>query len=240
LDTLTVGLVGTYSFEEAIGVLETYCFGHYTLKPKEISNAYGVEYDEIRFPKYAYETYDCVPASDGAQLLPVDLLVASGLNGQIDSAAYAGLATAAARAAEELARIDERVTFWDLPEDGIDGADGHPPPPEEHPDCFHLHAAWSAMMQIPHVDIALTHKVLHHKRPHLFPLLDNLTISQLEKGDAWRHIHRDLNRDAHVYERLERWHSDQVAASAKQRLKRLRIHDILLWWRASGKQEPDF
>jgi hypothetical protein len=46
---------------------------------------------------------------------------------------------------------------------------------------------------VPGAGIALTHKVLHHKRPSVFPLLDNKTSAALGGGgDAWLQIHRDL------------------------------------------------
>ena len=85
-------------------------------------------------------------------------------------------------------------------------------------------------MGLPQVERAITHKLLHHKRPELFPMLDSLTSPHLGAQHAWATIHRDLTRNCREFAELEEWFADLAAAvTDSASLTRLRIHDILLW-----------
>lgn len=236
---IRVGTVTEYEIEQAKRIIDTYCFSEIPRPPKPLRDTYGVQYRDLHFPRFAYRTYDCVPPEPGRDLSPTDLLIAAGLNGQVDASAYAGLQLGAPQGSHHLQAIDEKVTFWSLPPESIDGPETGPPDPHGFSDSYHLHAAWSAMMQIPHVGVALTHKVLHHKRPSLFPLIDNLTLELLEAGNAWGHIHRDLTEQGDAFDHLESWFSELADHRRTRPLTRLRLHDILLWWAATSQGTPE-
>ena len=50
------------------------------------------------------------------------------------------------------------------------------------------------LMGLPGVDRAITHKLLHRKRPWLFPMLDSVTSAHLGGFRAWATIWEDLTR----------------------------------------------
>jgi hypothetical protein len=52
--------------------------------------------DELA-PRWAYRTYDCIPASPGPDFSDLDILVAAGLNGELDVAAIGALQLATRR-----------------------------------------------------------------------------------------------------------------------------------------------
>lgn len=88
-------------------------------------------------------------------------------------------------------------------------------------------------MSLPGVDVAITHKILHHKRPDFFPLIDNQTLKILGSR-AWLTIHDNLTANPTGWDQLER----QIATLAHNRgvaLTRLRLHDILLWTSVTGR-----
>jgi hypothetical protein len=81
---------------------------------------------------------------------------------------------------------------------------------------------------------AVSHKTLHHKRPELFPLLDNKTIGNyLPYASSWKIIYDDLNAHAQQFAALENWFAGEAAKRGKAGLTRLRMHDIILWLHAS-------
>ena len=89
-------------------------------------------------------------------------------------------------------------------------------------------------MNLPGLDVAIANKTLHHKRPWLFPMLDNLTLESLGgAGKAWAVIHGDLTRHADEFEELETWFAALASQKGGVQLTRLRIHDILLWGHVS-------
>ncbi len=130
-----------------------------------------------------------------------------------------------------LKRIPATQTFWDLPRIHILSAPDEPAGP-----AWHLWRAWTILMSLPSVDIATTHKILHHKRPSFFPLIDNQTLPRLAPT-SWLTIHDDLNANPAGWRHLE----SQIAKLADERglvaLTRLRLHDILLWTQVTGQDE---
>jgi len=176
--------------------------------------------------RWAYRSYDCIPA-DAGPLTDRDLLLAAGINGRVDSAAFLAMCAVAGEVSTALAGIPDDQAFWDLPSDSV----GSNVPAVDAP-AWPLWRAWWLMIGAPGVGVALTHKVLHHKRPALAPLLDNLTAKVLRSGDgAWSMIYTELNGHASEWEDLEDWFAGQASARSGVPLTRLRMHDIVLWCR---------
>jgi len=94
-------------------------------------------------------------------------------------------------------------------------------------------------MSTPHVGVAVTHKILHHKLPRLAPLLDGRTAPILSRqrvalgcSSNWAVILNDLTRQADQFESLESFQAALAGARRTKPLFRLRIHDTLLWCEA--------
>ena len=86
----------------------------------------------------------------------------------------------------------------------------------------------------------LTHELLHHKRPELFPLIDGLAGPHLEKHTderrgLWGVVHGELRNNEEQFTALEQTFQSLVNAPGDVLLERLRLHDILLWSKASKK-----
>ena len=154
---------------------------------------------------FSYSVYDCVPASDDAEFAWLDVLVVDGLNGQLSQESIVALKDAGRRAwpfvEEATARAGGRA-FWELPiEEVIE-----PPPVGSTGEM--LSAAWAECFYTGEVGVALTHKMLHHKRPRLFPLIDRQTLPRLKarvhpgEGLYWAVIHRELTANAQQFQAL--------------------------------------
>lgn len=66
--------------------------------------------------RWGYRTYDCMPASAGDEFSDLDIVVAAGLNGQLNISAVGALQMAVRRAAPWLAEAAHAGTdFADLP-----------------------------------------------------------------------------------------------------------------------------
>jgi hypothetical protein len=160
-------------------------------------------------------------------------LVVSGLNGRLDVDAVGGLEAVAPLVSETLEELDLRrpSAFWELGEEEVTV-------PGEGSVGWLLNLAWFILMSAPDVDVALTHKVLHHKRPSLFPLIDGRTLGWLQDASwdrrgqrsAWAQIHHELVSSQDEFALLEEWFAREIAARHESfvELTRLRIHDILL------------
>jgi hypothetical protein len=80
----------------------------------------------------------------------------------------AAIRAVAKSVSDALKQLDEHGRFfWDLPPKDIAEV-----PPEASPAWGWR--AWSLLMGAKGVGIAVAHKTLHHKRPSVFPLIDNL------------------------------------------------------------------
>jgi hypothetical protein len=67
-------------------------------------------------PKWGYRTFDCIPASPGAEFSDLDITVAAGLNAQLDIDAIAALQLATRRAQPYLtAAVEREQRFTELP-----------------------------------------------------------------------------------------------------------------------------
>ena len=157
-----------YSAAEALEAIREYAFATETLKPDaDFPDAFAPE----EVPRFAYRVYDCIPASEGPGFTDLDLLVVTGLNARIDMRALARLRSFADRAAADLELAHTmQPDFLHLTRDEV----GNNPQPGSA--GWHLYRAWEQGMATPMLDIARVHKMLHHKRPRLVPLLDSRTI----------------------------------------------------------------
>jgi hypothetical protein len=177
------------------------------------------------------------PASDNDGFAWLDVLVFDGINAKMEQTAITALKDAADRAWPHVRTAIERAedrAFWDLPEDEV----GHTPPPGTTGEA--LTDAWRECWATDGVKTALTHKLLHHKRPGLFPLIDNLTAPYLkahkdDKVRLWGVVHGELTANVEQFDALERTLADLVDGDDDVPLTRLRLHDILLWLKASKK-----
>ena len=159
---------------------------------------------------YGYATYDCIAAGPGPALVEVDLLVASGLNARLSVATLAQLQRVQPYVNQALEAIVAREArgvrpYWELPEAEIVSS------VTQDTVGWLLHRCWWLLMSAPSVGPAVTHKVLHHKRPDLFPLLDGKTISALKhRGGQWLAIWQDLTAAPDAWKGLETWFADQA------------------------------
>ncbi len=182
--------------------------------------------------RWAYRTYDCVTAGPGPRLSDVDVFVADGLNGQMRAHTIGAVHAVASEVSDVLQELDrcgeEGSAFWTLPIEHIADI-----PPEETT-AWWMWRAWSILIGTPGIGVAVTHKLLHHKRPTTFPLLDNRTISALP-GNSWARIHCDLTDAGDAWAQVEDSFNELARARGGVVLTRLRIHDIVLWLRSSGQ-----
>ena len=202
-----------------------YAFGSCTIHPKK---AFDGAFQADRVPRWGYQTFDCVPASAGEEFNVADVLVASGLNGRLDVRAIAVLHSAANRAAGPLATAERlQPSFADMSSAELSD---HPP---DSSAGEALSRAWQQMMATRRVGTALTHKVLHHKRPALFPLLDRHTATALHERpnerNSWQQINAELNDNRTEFEALRSWFEGHAKQRGTAALSLPRLHDILLW-----------
>lgn len=203
-----------YSIDEAKATIRQYAFA-----TSKLSTACG----ELATARFGYATYDCLPVAESPALSGIDALIAAGLNGRMDVKRAAGILAVGECVGEHIAALDRMGgCFWELDAHELgdlpsDGSAGH-----------HLRSAWRILMDLEKVGVAVTHKTLHHKRPHWFPLLDGKTKVAYPRGRAWLGIHADLHRHAEQFSELERWFAEDEGTGAVH-LTRLRLHDILLW-----------
>lgn len=218
--------------QAAVEIIAGYCFGQEALDPKTPpSGAVGPPLSTRHVGAFAYRTYDCIAPSPTNTLDPIDVLVANGLNARMQASAIGAVLSVADEVSAVLKEIPPTQTFWDLPRNDILSA-----PDERAGPAWHLWRGWTILMSLRGVDIATTHKILHHKRPNFFPLIDNQTLPLLAPT-SWLTIHDDLTANPAGWQQLE----SQIAKLAHDRdlvaLKRLRLHDILLWTRVTGRDE---
>lgn len=225
-----------YDPDEAFFVVLGYAFGTRPFKWRRPRGAIGERPSATTARRWGYQTYDCVDRHPGTALAGADLLVAAGLNARIDVSVVASLLAVEPEASEALASLPPEggnVRFWDLERDDLTGQ-----PPEEGSLAWQLWRAWSVLMGAGDVGVAVTHKTLHHKRPDMFPLIDNRTLAAFKK-EPWAEIHDDLRAhpDPNAWASLEDRFSEAAARLHGVRLTRLRLHDILLWTWVSGDRD---
>jgi hypothetical protein len=155
--------------------------------------------------------------------------VTTAINSRISAKTILGVLGIAEEVSKALAQISTKVKFWELDEDDLKV------PPSSSKTSWQLWRAWYLLMGVHGVDLAVCHKILHHKRPSVFPLLDRVTEGAYPRGKAWVHIQRELAGQKEPFDDLEEWFGEFAKAHHGVPLTRLRLHDILLWCHRSGE-----
>lgn len=150
----------------------------------------------------------------------------------MSSEAILGVAAIINELNEVLDRLPNEQTFWDLPIAAL----GTKPPERDTPSWW-VWRAWSLIRGVHGVGRAIAHKTLHHQRPGLFPMLDEVTSEALNGAEAWVTIHQELHEHANEFQHLEEWFASLAHEQGDVRLTRLRIHDILLWGHEHGDRD---
>lgn len=179
---------------------------------------------------WGYGTYDCIEAGSD-DCTPGDLLIAAGLNGDLNVSRVGALRASKPALDEAFAKLPEASPpFWALDRDEV-------ALPPEGSTSWWMHRAWSVLIRQLDLGIAIAHKTLHHKRPDLFPLIDGKTSPLL--GEAkWLRIHDDLTSQPEAWADLEGAFAQTVSRrEGCVSLTRLRLHDILLWLHATDRMD---
>lgn len=223
---------GAVEPDEAVLVALGYAFANRKFIWKERRGAVGERPNAALVGRWAYRTYDCVKANESPELSGLDLFITAGLNGQPHARTVASLLAVAPEVSEALTALppaERGRGFWNLERDDL----AHPA--SQASEAWPLWRAWSLLMGAPNIDVAVTHKTLHHKRPDMFPLLDRRTITAFDSSKtAWAEIHRDLTDNPVGWTYVEDRFEEEARRRDGARLTRLRLHDILLWTRLSG------
>lgn len=237
-----------YPFDDALATVLEYAFAEDSrlLAPGE--DRPGV-FDPHPVPKFAYRSYDCVPASPGRALTDLDLLVGAGLNAfaggdGIDAQLVYALRSFGRRAAGHLDNAYRmEPDFLNLSDAELASS-----PQEPGSAGWHLYQAWLQGVATPGLRTARVHKVLHHKRPTLFPLLDNKTIDPIREAareeaertkkacNSWQLIQREILRQREAFDRLALEFAGQATGVDDVPLSHLRLYDILLWMAVTNQR----
>ncbi|SDG35750.1 DUF6308 family protein [Klenkia brasiliensis] len=216
-------------YDDALAAVIGYCLGKRPLTVGTPSYPAGITVD---VPRFAYSVYDGTPAADDDGIAPLDVLVTDGMNAQLDQRVIEALLDAGRRAWPHMRSARDLAagrSFWELNASAV----GLQPPAGSPGEA--MTKAWSELMSTNGVDIARAHKLLHHKLPCLFPLIDRQTRPALRTLAArrgvglWAVIHHELTTNADAFDRLEAEVNDLLLARGHVPIYRLRLHDILLW-----------
>jgi hypothetical protein len=257
-DWIQVAGCPAYSQEEAQLVLAGYCFGTHKVARTALTDQRGQPVQSYlatdplpAIASFGYTTYDCIDVDQGPRLGPVDLLVPAGLNGRLNVERLAALKAVKRQVSDalEIQAAQGDLAFWELDRGELEALDlrarrsGFAQGSQDPSRLEGLYQAWWLLMSTPHVGVAVTHKLLHHKLPRLAPLLDGVTgriLSRrrvaLECSSRWAVILNDLRRQAEQFESLEFFQAALAGPRGTRPLLRLRIHDILLWCEATGQR----
>ena len=208
-----------------------FCFGETELRWGELTKlGVGGAITNRRRPRWTYRTYDCVPASEGPELTMHDVLLTAGLDSRINSEAASGIYAVLDEVNGALGGIPQATRFWDFPTDDLRRI------PSESSPAWNVWRAWWLLNGVYNVNNATSHKILHHKRPWQFPLLDSETHAcYTDRNATWAEIAGELQRHDDEFSELESWFADLAKKHDGVSLTRLRLHDILLWCRATGQ-----
>ena len=219
----------SFSMADAERIIAAYCFDEDETAPTPPSPAYGPPPQPWQRPLMAYRSYDCQRGeSDAIDIVdivsPVLLNVVHGFG----VAMVSNLLAVAPLVDETVRGVSSRLKFWTIPiEDIADPVEGSP--------AWLLHRAWYLVESVPGCGLTITHKILHHAWPHLFPLIDTTTAPRL--GDSmWLTIREELESNEAQFEALERWFAAVAAERDGVSLTRLRLYDILLWTRVREQE----
>lgn len=211
--------IARYRDDEDWLALAGYCFGTVPLDwgSRRDPMTEAAPQETFRF-RWAYATFDCARRpSDG--LTVEEVCLAAAVDSQLLGKNVLAVQAILPEVNESLDAIPPTLTFTDL----------SPTELTRYPETRSSPAwgMWRACELLRGVRVP--HKVLHHHRPSLFPMMDSETASAFARDKAWSGIQFDLAREQRRFQVLE----DRFAELADQRcgvpLHRLRIHDVLLW-----------
>lgn len=216
------------TFQEAKQVVAGFCFGTTSLV---LQKQRGIDVEaelgsRVR-PRWAYRIYDCIQSAPDESLNILDVLMTAGTNSQIHSTPALGILSVLDKVNETLFALSPEVDFWDLKPDLLRECPpaSTPPVPE-----YLMWKAWCLLDAVDGVGPAIASKVLHHKRPNQFPVLDSLTLAHYPNGSAvWSDICVELQTQSEQFMTLEGWFNAVATRNNGRMLTRLRLHDILLW-----------
>jgi hypothetical protein len=218
---ITVGAgMATYEVSELRQVIGGYAFGAVPLSYVQGRSFVGSGIQAAQRAKWAYRAFDCRQPSFGP-LDDFDILVTAAINSRIGHKAIAGMRAIAPEVSAALAGIPLGETFWSFPAARMKS-------PTTGSALWWAWRAYELLKSVAGVNVAVAHKTLHHKRPEVFPLLDNPT-RHCYGTYAWAEVHEELLSQQRQFAALERWFCGQAAARNGVPLTRLRLHDILLW-----------
>ena len=107
------GGAARYSETDAFETVREYAFATVPLKAID---RFSNEFEPHRVPAYAYRTYDCIPASPGAQFSDLDVLIGAGPNARLDVRAVVRVRSFVDRSARYLDLAHARQPdFYKLP-----------------------------------------------------------------------------------------------------------------------------
>ena len=234
---LTIGCRGTtYTQAEAEEVLAGFAFGTVGLTwnpPDAVAGDDGLACPPRAAVRsnWSYRAYDCLPNSPYAFEVG-DLLAVTALDARVGSTEFLAMEAILPDLNEVLTHIDIGKTFWTLNPALLAAV-----PPAETAEWW-LWRAWALLRGLSGVGPTITHKVLHHKRPWLFPIVDTETVNRLSKcGGEWQTLYVELTSYVDRFKHLEQWFAGQAIERGGVLLTRLRIHDILLWADVTGQRK---
>jgi len=221
----------TRNVADALQDLDRYAFG--------VRSGAVATTSDVR--RYAYWSYDCSPRS--GQLDAAEIAIANSLNAQMSNADMAQAYAASEQVNRYLAMIPPGTRLWsdlDPRELSRDAGEAH----SQVADA--IRGAWKALSDRPGLKLALVHKILHRLRPLVFPVLDAETRLLLEpttgadtygQPGLWASVHADLVAAPDAWAELELRFAALAseAGNGAVSLSRLRLHDILVWTRATDR-----
>ncbi len=211
----------TCSLSDAGRAIGAYAFATTPLKPGQMPAAVGPGPTAVERARWSAEIYDFQRPTPGP-LTYNDLIANIALSSQIKEYAFSGMLAVMGEVNVELNAIPVGTTFWNLPNADHKAA-------LRRTDLWRMWRAVELFDAVPGVAFTIAHKTLHHKRPELFPLLDNVTEQVLPYGASWTLIHKDLTTQSEAFAALEEWFAVEAKNRKRPSLTRLRMHDIIVW-----------
>ena len=183
----------------------------------------------VELPAFGYERFDRRPRSS-APLGEADILIAEGLHGRLDPAAWSAMNAVLEAVAPLADAVSDRAAgrpLGELPDDefsvlaepGTVGAG--------------LRRIWTHCSATPGVPVQHVVAALHHRRPSLVPLLSRSTrfalLPHVREGDSGVEavVHREVRANRTAFTALQERAASRLAGDPP--LSVVRLHDVLLW-----------
>ena len=210
-----------------------YCFGKEAVTRERPTATFPEALRELRVRQWGYALYDGTPDPSPDRLEILDILLVDALNGQMNMKRLNRVHAVRDEVDTALSRIPRELALRDLPDPRVlenyaEASEGSA--------AQAMWQAWASLMSLPDVGIAITHKILHRKRPRLIPLLDGKTEKHLGAKNLWRVVYAHVRTP--FFTDLAAWWEGLVPpdGAAKHPLADLRLHDILVWLSSEPEQ----